>query len=473
MPIPVISVGQMREWEKATWATGQTEAAVIARVGQALAVQALRLTKPQDGILILAGNGHNGDDARAAAKWLPERRVTVLDIIEPGRQTPDILVAAMRRTRLVIDGLFGIGLNRPLNAEWCALVQQVNDLQIPILAMDVPSGLNAETGQPEGAAIEASVTLTVGAPKAGMLLPSAWRYVGKLVVTPDVGLVPCPFESEMQWTLPEDFMSFPPRRPVDGHKGDFGRLTIIAGSPGFHGAGVLAAHGAQRARPGLITLHTPEPSYLPIASQLQAVMVSPWRRELELPGESNAILIGPGLAWPELPEEFAASTRRLWQTAPVPLVVDASALAWLPPGPLPPEAIRVITPHPGEAARLLGTSAKAVQADRPKALREISRRFGNCWVVLKGHETLVGRAVGHIRVNSSGDAYLAQGGSGDLLSGYLAGLLAQRELQKDPLAAICYGVWQHGATADYLTAHQRNWVIEDLASSLGKIASFD
>jgi NAD(P)H-hydrate epimerase len=123
----------------------------------------------------------------------------------------------------------------------------------------------------------------------------------------------------------------------------------------------------------------------------------------------------------------------------VPLVVDASALDWLPLAPFPRQYIRVITPHPGEAGRLLRTSAKQVQADRPGALREISHRLGNCWVVLKGNQTLIGRSTGGIFVNSSGNPHLAQGGSGDVLAGYLAGLLAQPALQADPEKTIYLG----------------------------------
>jgi len=147
-------------------------------------------------------------------------------------------------------------------------------------------------------------------------------------------------------------------------------------------------------------------------------------------------------------------------------VVDASALDLLSPGVLS-KAARVITPHPGEAARMLNSNSKQVQTDRPRALRELSKRFGNCWVVLKGHQTLVGSKDGDIYVNSSGNPYLGQGGSGDVLSGYIAGLLAQPVLQSDICKTLRFAVWQHGATADALQDKQKIWVIEDLASELG------
>ena len=162
------------------------------------------------------------------------------------------------RPALIIDGLFGIGLNRPLSAEWVRFINLVNEACACALAVDVPSGLNADTGQPEGAAVRASVTLTVGAPKAGMLQESAWPFVGRLEVAPEVGLVPCPHRSAVQWTLPQDFTGYPPPRMAATHKGNYGHLAILAGSVGYHGAAVLASRGAQRAQLGLITLQTTE-----------------------------------------------------------------------------------------------------------------------------------------------------------------------------------------------------------------------
>ena len=318
----------------------------------------------------------------------------------------------------------------------------------------------------KGAAIRAAVTLTVGAPKTGLLRESAWQHVGRLEVATETGLIVCPHASELNWTLPEDFSGFPPPRPVASHKGSFGHLAILAGSRGFHGAAVMAARGAQRARPGLITLYTDESAYGPVASQLQAVMVSPWSASIDFSAFS-ALLVGPGLAAPDIPDEIKKIARRLWKYSPMPVIVDASALDWLPLDPAPGQAIRVITPHPGEAARLLKATVQQVQSNRPGALRDLSRTFSGSFVVLKGHQTLIGRCEGALFVNSSGNPGLAQGGSGDVLSGFVAGLLAQPDLQADPLKTIRYGVWQHGATADLLETSKPNWVMEDLIESLG------
>src|SRR5207253_2970615 len=151
---------------------------------------------------------------------------------------------------------------------------------------------------------------------------------------------------------------FPPRRPVASHKGTHGHLAIIAGSVGFHGAGVLAARGAQRAQPGLITLHTMEPAYAPVAAQLQAVMVAPWRLQTGFPENYSALVVGPGLAAADIPDDLKTLFIKLWSKSSLSVVADASALAWLMPGEVSQNAIRVITPHPGEAGRLLETDTK-------------------------------------------------------------------------------------------------------------------
>jgi NAD(P)H-hydrate epimerase len=266
---------------------------------------------------------------------------------------------------------------------------------------------------------------------------------------------------------PEEFQDFPPTRPLDGHKGSFGHVAIVAGSFGFHGAAVLAARAAQRAQPGLITVFTQEKIYSVVAAQLQSPMVNVWRPELKFPATTSAILIGPGLASPDVSDELKTAVRMLWRDSDLPLIVDASALDWLMPGAFSKNAVRVITPHPGEAARMLNRTAQQVQADRPAAVRELSQRFGNCRVILKGHQTLAGRGDGEIFVNHSGNPHLAQGGSGDVLGGFLAGLLAQPALQVDAGKTIRYAVWQHGAAADKLQARRANWVVEDLVAELG------
>jgi len=244
--VPVISVEQMRQWEQATWAAGAKEADVIEKVGRAVARRLESLTKPGDTVLILAGSGHNGDDARAAAPHLREhRKVILVDVTSPKGAGVEIAAALKSPPAWIVDGLFGIGLNRPLDNDWQELINAINGAGVPILAVDTPSGLNAATGQAEGSAIKATITLAIGAPKTGLLGAVS---VGRIEVADDIGLAPCPFETDLRWTLPKDFLHLPPPRELNTNKGTFGHAAIVAGSVGYHGAAVLASHGALRAR---------------------------------------------------------------------------------------------------------------------------------------------------------------------------------------------------------------------------------
>jgi ADP-dependent NAD(P)H-hydrate dehydratase / NAD(P)H-hydrate epimerase len=459
----------MREWEKASWSAGRTEEEVIRRVGHIVAHKARQMTRPGDLIVVLGGKGHNGDDARHASQNLTEREVYLINVAEPQAALAQLRSQISLQPCLLVDGLFGIGLNRPLDKRWLSLINEINASRIPVMSIDVPSGLNADSGKPLGGAVQAQLTLTLAAPKQGLLLPSAWPFTGRLEVARDIGLVACPFKGNWQWTFPEDFERFPPPRPVAGHKGSFGHAVIIGGSHGYHGASVLSARGALKAAPGLVTLFTSEEVYLPVASQLQAAMVHAWKPGKELPPTTTALLAGPGLADPRLPKDLIAQIQRWWAELPLPMIVDASALEWIPQGVAASGAIRVITPHPGEAARLLKKTAAEIQENRLAAAQELSRCFGNCWVVLKGHQTAVGRSSDGWHVNSSGNPFLAQGGSGDLLSGYLTGLLAQPALSEEPLTSLRFGVWQHGAAADKLLSKQRVWTLEQLPATLGTI----
>ncbi|HTB83317.1 MAG TPA: NAD(P)H-hydrate dehydratase [Candidatus Sulfotelmatobacter sp.] len=486
MSLPVISTAQMREWEAATWAAGRTEAEVIRRVGQSVARRAQSLTRAGDLLLLLAGKGHNGDDVRAAAEFLGDRKIILLNAEDPLALFTEferciLPVANQNETfpgenpttppSLIIDGIFGIGLNRPLAEPWQKVIAAINAAKIPVLSVDVPSGLNADTGETYGAAIEAQVTLTVGAPKTGMLAEPAWPFVGRLEVAEDVGLTECPLQSDLQWTLPGDFKNFPPPRKVSAHKGSFGHASVIAGSFGFHGAAVLATRGAQRAQPGLVTVFTQENVYHPVASQLQSAMVNVWQPDAKKMSVGfDALLVGPGLAARDLPPEVRHAVRHWWRDFEHPLIVDASALDLVVGEPFLKKYVRVLTPHPGEAARLLNWPIPKIQGNRILALRELSKKFGGAWVVLKGHQTLVGRVEGKIFVNPSGNPHLAQGGSGDVLSGFITGLLAQPGLQADAETTLRYAVWQHGAAADELQTTRANWTVEDMIGKLGDAA---
>lgn len=466
MSAPVLTVPQMRNWENATWAAGIRQKDVIRQAGRAVAAQAMRMSAPADAVVILAGRGHNGDDARAAAEAMHSRDVVLINVEDPARALEHFTSSLDSNPTLLIDGLFGIGLNKPVEGAWRDLIAAMNRTAIPTLAIDVPSGLDAETGRPLGIAVRADVTLTLGAPKRGLLATTAWPHVGRLMLARDIGLVECGERSDLGWTMEEDFAGLFPRRAAHQHKGSFGHVAVVGGSVGYHGAAILAANGALAARPGLVTVFCPESVYAPVAGQLRQAMVHPWRPRVQSWEGFSAIVIGPGLAGSDVPEELKRDLSRCWQALSVPMVADASALDWLPRGLASSKLVRVVTPHPGEAARMLYVPVEAVQKDRPETVREISRRFGECWVVLKGHQTVVGRMFGEVYFNSSGHPGLAQGGSGDVLAGFLGGLLAQPLLGADPERVIRYAVWEHGAAAERLAARGNTWGTDDLAMAI-------
>lgn len=500
MPVPVLTVAQMRAWEQATWAAGVTEAEVIARVGGQVARKVRELAPPGTTVLLLTGKGNNGKDVLAAVPHLDRCLVKQLPVENPAVAVEMLATFLNPRPALIVDGLFGIGLKRPLSPEWCRLIEAVNASGAPVLAVDVPSGLDADTGGHFGAAIRATQTLTVGAPKRGLVAGEAWEYVGRLEVAADVGLLPNPAEavgrqtgfSEADgwkfmeaWTLPEDFADFPPARPVASHKGTFGHAVIVAGSLGYHGAAVLAARAAGAARPGLVTVITSPAAYPAVAAQLAFAMVRPWTEPLEFPAKMTALLVGPGLAGADVPEWLRRQTLTWWRELPVPVIADASALDWLGvehrrmlEAGTSPECLgwlnrfkangapRILTPHPGEARRWLSETEKEPGAGRFTQLLSVGS--SGSWVVLKGHQTLVRGAAEPTYYNSTGNPGLAQGGSGDVLAGFITGLFAQPLLQREGLRTLRYAVWEHGRAADRLEAQRRNWTAEDLALELGR-----
>lgn len=471
--LPVLTPAGMRAWERASWAAGVREADVIARVGAEVARAARRMA-PRGPVLLLAGKGHNGDDVRAALPHLLPGDTTLLEVNDPAQAMGPLQAALEARPALVVDGLFGIGLNRPLSPDWKAMVEALNASGVRVLAVDVPSGLNASDGSPWGAVVRAEETLTVGAPKLGMISGDASRHVGRIRVTGDVGLVDRAAagipEDDIagEWGRPGDFEGWPQPRRVDGHKGSHGHVLVVAGGVGYHGAAVLALRGALRANPGLVTAWTHPSAYLPVASQVASAMVQAWEPAREVPDGVTCVVVGPGLAGPGVEPWWAERVRAWWSQAGVAMVADASALDWLPKRPVGPGKVRVLTPHPGEAGRLLGCAATHVQADRAGALRRLATDFDGAWVVLKGHATLVGRSGLKPWWNSTGNPWLAQGGSGDVLAGFMGGLLAQPSLASDPGRVVRAAVLEHGAAADRLLADGPGWTTEDLAREVGR-----
>jgi NAD(P)H-hydrate epimerase len=469
MPLPVISVAQMREWEERTWASGVSAESVMKNAGEAVAKRAGDLAEPDEPlILFLIGKGNNGGDARIAAEVFTSEdvicRIQKLEVHDGTETLPDLSDVS-----LVVDGLFGIGLNRDLSVDWRDFISKLNDatqrLRIPVLAVDVPSGLDADTGQPRGAAVRADYTLTFGAPKTGLILECASEYVGQLEVAAEIGLIDPPSLGEFRWIDADDFKRFVPKRAASAHKGTFGHVGIIAGSTGYHGAAVLAARAAACSGVGLVSVFTS--AYAPVAAQLQTAMVHPWDENvIRTLSACTAVVIGPGLAGPDVPESLRQVAINLWRESENPIVVDANALEWIANEPIPENAVRVVTPHPGEAARLLETTAGNIQSDRVQAMRKVSAICGGAITVLKGRHTLIGAFEGPMSINGTGNPHLAQGGSGDVLAGHLGGWLARGDLESTADAICAQAVWRHGAAADRLATNRNALSLEALITVL-------
>lgn len=466
MAIPVISVESMRAWERATWDAGIAEEAVIDRVGKAIANWIQPRLRDDSHLLILAGRGNNGADGKAAARHLPPQTARLLEVSDPARARESLCEALMQHPQFILDSLFGIGLNRALSKDWCVFMDIINQSSTSIISVDVPSGLDAETGEARGNAICAETTLTIGAPKSGMLQSSAAQYVGYIRVLNDVGLAAMPSGDVLYFGENSDFVSFPPSRRAIDSKAHLGHLGILAGSEGYHGAAILAARAAMRACPGRITLETLPEVYLPIAAQLQQVMTRIWKPENQLAQQSSAVLMGPGLASKSAKTIMGEALIQHWQQADCPVIADASALDLIPKGKIKMKFPRIITPHSGEAARLLDCHSSDIEKQRLQSLRALSCAYGDCWVILKGTHTLIGRNQGRVLVNATGDPGLAQGGSGDVLAGMIAGLLANPNLQTNVERLLQFAVWQHGKAAETLSQKRTNWIVEELPEAI-------
>jgi NAD(P)H-hydrate epimerase len=331
------------------------------------------------------------------------------------------------------------------------------------VAVDLPSGLSSDGGTVEWPAARATVTVTFGAPKRGHVLPPACHLVGDLVVA-DIGIA----AESLAATKPSLFLledqdaaaAFPLRRR-DAHKGDFGHLLIAAGSVGKAGAAVLAAGGALRAGAGLVTIATPEPCLAVVGAARPEAMTEPLpattrgglaesglARLIELAGERDAVVLGPGLGQDP---STRALVRAFVRECPVPIVIDADGLNALAAAAgeasglaaLKRDTPAVLTPHPGEMARLLGAKVPAVQRDRPGRAVAVARETGAV-VVLKGERTLVAEPSGRAAVTAAGNPGMATGGTGDVLAGVVGSLLARN----GSLLAATAAVVAHGRAGD-------------------------
>ena len=378
-------------------------------------------------------------------------------------------VEAARDADLVIDALFGTGLGRPLEGRYAELVEALDALAVPKLAVDLPSGLNGSRTEPFGPHLTADLTVTFGALKPAQVFPPAADAVGQVVVA-DLGLPPSWIDREDEsWGEQEGTLHLlveeevagrlAPRRP-DSHKGTFGHLLVVAGATGKAGAAILTASAAVRSGAGLVTAAVPEPIVhavdagslesmslaLPAETQGRQGRIAAGAADavLEAAAGKDALAVGPGLGGGDRVE---SEIRRAVLECPLPLVLDAdgvNAFAGRHRELTGRAAPTVLTPHPGELARLLGVGTKEVAADRLGSVRRAARETGAV-VVLKGHLTLIAEPGGAVRVSPTGNPGLATGGTGDVLTGVVGALLAQGYLAVE---AACLGAYVHGLAGD-------------------------
>ncbi|MCH8618817.1 NAD(P)H-hydrate dehydratase [Undibacterium sp. TS12] len=469
----LFDVATIREIEARALAV-QTGLTLMQKAGLATAEIAIRLCNRQDShVLVLAGPGNNGGDAYEAACLLAERgyHVCIINCGKAEHYSTDALSALRKAQNLglsfitvddllsgltqqwgvIIDGLFGIGLKRPPEGSIARLIAYINRLSvksaIPVLAIDVPSGLNADSGQPvspEKLAIEASHTVTFIADKPGLHTGAGKDFAGQvlpeLLGIPLDLYPPCQMHLNQQSSLPGHLL----RRKHDSHKGSFGDVSVLGGATGMAGAAILAARAAQLAGVGRIYcgMLAQGPGYDSLHPELM------FRKADDLELGIAAVVIGPGLGQSKSAHDLLNKAIHRAKT----LVIDADALNLLAMDRDLQTRLSersdasVLTPHPLEAARLLKLSVSDVQGNRLSATRELASRF-KATVILKGSGSVICDPAGQLLINDSGNPALASGGTGDVLAGVIAALLAQ---SCNGLDAARLATWAHGHAADQL-----------------------
>jgi NAD(P)H-hydrate epimerase len=430
-----------------------------------------------DRVAIVCGVGANGGDGFAVARHLENRGVVPVILIAGDRakysgdartnlticerlgipmydvtsNVDDALVHAADAD-VIVDAIFGTGLNRAPEGIHAELIRAIAELRIPVIAVDLPSGANASSAVPFDPCINAEVTVTFAAPKLCHVFEPAASYCGEVIVA-DISIPEAAMQDEnvtLELITARDVQPLVAPRVSSTHKGTYGHLAAIAGSPGRSGAAVLCARGAIRTGAGLVSVITDAGTAKLVHVGSIESMTHTWTGEGACPTQffdkKSAVLIGPGLADDEA---SYARVRELVAAIALPMIIDASALNAFASraGELNPhKRPRVITPHPGELARLLGRTTTEINDDRIASARDAAR-VTNCIAVLKGYQTLIADPDGQVRVNPTGNPGMASGGMGDVLSGIIGALLARGI---DPFEAACCGVYLHGLAGDIL-----------------------
>ena len=430
---------------------------------------------------VVCGPGNNGGDGYVLARLAREigLAVTVLAPVSPAGAAalarpcasrhlgscPTLVfsVEQLQACDVIVDALFGTGLERPLEGEWRAAIEAMNASGRPVFAIDIPSGLHADTGRVLGAAVRAALTLSFIGLKAGLFTGQGREHSG-LILFDDLGVPDTVFTGVTPLArriTGRNLHGLLAPRTRHAHKGDAGRVLIVGGQPGMSGAVRLAGEAAYRAGAGLVVLAT-HPAHAALISAARPELIAHGVHDAaamqSLLAGAQALAIGPGLGQGEW-------GRALWQAvlaAGVPMVVDADALNLLAAQPHS-RADWVLTPHPGEAARLLGVSSVEIEADRFSAAHAIAQRYGGV-CVLKGSGTLVVTQDMPLWLCDRGNPGMATGGSGDVLTGVIVALIAQGLKPHD---AARLGVWAHATAGDRAAAAgERGLMAGDLLAPL-------
>ena len=481
---PCPTGAEMREIDRvAIESCGSSSRLLMENAGRAVALAVRQQYSGARRPLVVCGAGNNGGDgfviARVLRDWDDRIHPAVAVLGDRARYSPEArenlellmssgaevifpegekdLLTVVRSADLVIDALFGLGLSRPVEGFPAEVLRMLAGQAREVVAVDLPSGSSADTGAPMGVELPTSVVVTLGLPKLGL----AVRPLAATVLVADIGLpwgaVEAVSVRQRVWTA-QAARSRLPARPAGGHKGSFGHVLVVAGSEGKTGAACLAADGALRAGAGLVTVAAPRALHDSFEAKLKEAMSHPLEDAgsaalipaavealLREAATRDALVVGPGLG--RSPGTVEA-LERLLSSARTPAVVDADGLnafggrpeALRGPGP------RMLTPHPGEMARLLSRETGEVQRDRVAAARELAARSGAV-VVLKGARTVTAAPDGEVRVNPTGGPGLATGGTGDVLAGAAGALLAAG---LSPFEAGALAAYLHGLAAEPL-----------------------
>ena len=495
----------MRRLDAETIAAGTPGEVLMERAGQGTFQEILEFCARLPLIhyqrfLILTGKGNNGGDGHVIARYLAEDafEVTVLSVCEKELLQGDALLNAERLPEavnfvaapdrfaeylqpgtIVVDALLGTGISGPVKDPYAAMINAVNASGLPVVAVDIPSGLNADTGEAGQATIVADLTVTMALPKTGLILGDAAEHTGALRCV-DIGILPelvASAEASFEAVLKQDVRPYLSRLPHTAHKGDLGRVLLVGASRRYPGALMLAGLGCLRCGGGLVTAAFPEAARAQLGPRPNALIQAPipdggkgfhnaagQDALVELAEDQDVLALGPGLG--REPESLDLIQKLL--KTPKPAVLDADGLSVFErhPDVLPRAAPTVITPHPGEMQRVCQAvgAAELRQQDRLTQAKELAQRL-QAYVVLKGAFSVIAGPDGRVAVNTSGTPALATGGSGDVLTGMVAAFLCQLE---DPFAAIETAGFIHGYAAELRPDAARSLVADDLPELIGE-----